>query len=262
MLLWNVKEGEKVGPFEDYLLREMIRTGEVEKETRVWHEGAEGWLPAGDISILAGEFVEKEVLPPPLPMIVTMPPFLAWRRFGARIFDYFLYQLILVSILRASGFDVFRDSPTQGSSWLIMGVLIPAILMEAALVSSIGFTPGKWLMSLRVETHLGHRLSTSLALIRTMRVWVLGMGMMHPILMVLGHSVTLWFGLKKGAPLWDLHSGFRVLGAVVNPGRVILYWVLLAALIAGFFAVMWPEIGPEIMEALAEVVRKQAEASK
>lgn len=262
MILWIIQKGEKVGPFEDYQLREMIREGEVERETRVWHEGAEGWLPAHEVSVLKGEFVKKEVLPPPLPVEVAMPPFHAWRRLGARVFDYFLYQLIFVSVLRGAGFDVIPDSESPPSVWFILGMLAPAILMEAALVSSIGFTPGKWLMSLRVETHLGARLSTSFALIRTMRVWVLGMGMMQPFLLLLGHGVTLWFGLKKGAPLWDLHSKFRVPAAELNNGRVILYWGLLTAVIACFFVVMWPEIGPEMMEIWEEAIRKQQEARK
>ncbi len=246
MLLWIIEDGEKKGPFEDYKIREMIREGEIEEDTRVWHEGAEGWLPAKEISVLEGEFVKDEITPPPIP--IEMPPFLAWRRFGARVFDYFLYLLILVTVLRLAGFEPIPDQSSQGSAWFIIGALVPAILMEAALITSFGFTPGKWLMSLRVESHLGKKLSTSLALIRSMRVWVLGMGMMHPILIVLGHGVTLWFGLKRGAPLWDLHSGFRVPGSEVQSGRVLLYWVLLAAIIGAIMGLMWPELGSFLEE--------------
>jgi uncharacterized RDD family membrane protein YckC len=238
MLLWIIEDGEKTGPFEDYEVREMIREGKIGEDTRIWHEGAEGWLPAREIQVLEGEFMKDEVEPPPIPTV--MPPFLAWRRFGARIFDYFLYQLILISLLRLGGFTIVPDPTSQPSAWLVIGSLLPAILMEGALVSAFGFTPGKWLLSLRVENHLGKLLPTSHALIRAMRVWVLGMGMMHPILMILGHGVTLWFGLKKGAPLWDLHSGFRVPGGELNSNRVISYWVCLF--------VMWPELGPLVEE--------------
>ncbi len=263
MLLWIIKDGEKAGPFEDYRIREMIREGQIIAETGIWHEGAEGWLPASEVQILKGEFtkadarrdaeavseLEESLTPPPLAL--AQPPFLAWRRLGARVFDYFLYQLILVSFLRLGGFAMIPDPASQGSGWLIIGVLIPVILMEAALLSSLGFTPGKWLMSLRVENHLGGKLSTQFALIRSMRVWVLGMGMMHPILMLLGHSVTLWFGLKRGAPLWDLHSGFRVPGSELAASRVLLYYVLLVVVVAAIMQVMWPELGPMVEEEMA-----------
>jgi len=244
MLLWIVKNGEKTGPFEDYKLREMIREGEVDGDTGVWHEGAEGWVAAREVEVLKGEFVEKVVEPPPVPITIEMPPFLAWRRFGARTFDHFLYLLVFMSALRLGGFQILRDPTEQGSGWLILAQLLPAILMEGALLSSLGFTPGKWLMSLRVENILGKKLSTSHALVRSMRVWVLGMGMMNPLLLVLGHSVTLWFALKKGAPLWDLHSGFRVMAAELKSGRIILYWFFLAAVIAALMVVVWPELGP------------------
>ena len=248
MLFWIIKEGEKTGPLEDYDLREMIREGEVTSDTRIWHEGAEGWLPAGEVELLDGAFFEKVEEAPPIPIEIVMPPFLAWRRFGARIFDFFLYQLIFMAVLRVGGFPLVPDPEIQGSAWLILAMLMPVILMEGALVSSLGYTPGKWLMALRVENILGKKLSTGAALVRTMRVWVLGMGMMHPILMILGHSVTLWFGLKRGAPLWDLHSGFRVMNSELKSTKVILYWALLAVVLGVLTTVMWPELGPMLEE--------------
>ena len=42
MILWIIQDGEKRGPLEDYEVREMIREGKVGRDTRVWHEGADG----------------------------------------------------------------------------------------------------------------------------------------------------------------------------------------------------------------------------
>ena len=251
MLLWIIRDGEKTGPFEDYEVREMIRVGKVSQETRVWYEGAEGWMSACEVGVLSGEFLEEEVLPPPIPIII--PPFQAWRRLGARVFDFFLYQLILVTVLRLSGMPM-NSSPGEGPSAMdLIAVLIPAILMEAALVSAFGFTPGKWLMALRVENVRGKLLPISHALVRSLRVWVLGMGMMHPILLFLGHAITLWFGLKKGAPLWDLHSGFRVMGSELNCRRIVLYWALFVGLFVLMTVVMWPEIQPMWEESMRQI---------
>ncbi|MDA7539418.1 DUF4339 domain-containing protein [Akkermansiaceae bacterium] len=38
MILWIIKDGEKSGPLEDYEVREMIREGKVDRDTRVWHD--------------------------------------------------------------------------------------------------------------------------------------------------------------------------------------------------------------------------------
>lgn len=251
MVLWLIKDGEKCGPFEDYEVREMIRAGKVEGTTRVWHEGAEGWMTAREVAVLSGEFEKKEQLPPPLPL--EMPQFRAWRRLGARFFDYVLYSMILNGIFKLMGAKVVMGPDSSG--WLVIAILLPAILMEGALVSSFGFTPGKWLLALRVETRLRNKLTTGQGLIRSMRVWILGMGMMLPILMLLGHCISLWFGLKKGGLLWDLQSGFQVSNHRLSQGKIIVYWILLVAVLGGNVALNWSEIWPLIEEEL----RKQGQ---
>ena len=52
MILWIIQDGKKSGPLEDYEVREMIREGKVSRDTRVWHEGADGWLSASDLGVL------------------------------------------------------------------------------------------------------------------------------------------------------------------------------------------------------------------
>jgi len=136
----------------------------------------------------------------------------------------------------------------NSAGWLIVAMLVPAILMEGALVSSFGFTPGKWLLGLRVETRRRERLTTGQALIRSMRVWILGMGMMEPILMFLGHSLSLWFGLKKGALLWDLQSGFQVSNLSLTTKKVVIYWVLLIVICGAKIALVLPEVWPQVEE--------------
>jgi len=244
MVLWLIKDGVKCGPFEDYEVREMVREGEVGEETKVWHEGAEGWVPAPAIAVLTGEFEKKVEPPPPIPL--AMPPFRPWLRLGARFFDFILYSAILNGIFVLMGVTLGGQQNSAG--WLIVAMLVPAILMEGALVSSFGFTPGKWLLGLRVETRRRERLTTGQALIRSMRVWILGMGMMEPILMFLGHSLSLWFGLKKGALLWDLQSGFQVSNLSLTTKKVVIYWVLLIVICGAKIALVLPEVWPQVEE--------------
>lgn len=253
MVLWLIQDGEKSGPFEDYEVREMIRDGKVTEETRVWHEGAEGWVTAPEVPVLEGEFVNKVVEPPPIPR--QMPPFLAWRRLGARFFDFTLYSLVFNGILLLLGHEM-SIQPDQ-SGWILVARVVPVILMEAALVSSFGFTPGKWLLGLRVETRLKQRLSTGQAIVRSMRVWVLGMGMMELVLMFLGHCLSLWFGLKKGGMLWDLQSGFQVANRELPPKRVIFYWVAFTLVFGANIALVIPQLPPEIWQDFEEELRRQ-----
>lgn len=246
-----IQDGEKKGPFEDYQFREMIRAGEVEADKRVWHEGAEGWRRADEVAILEAEFEEQVVEPPPLP--VEREPFRPVRRFGARFFDAFLYSLILTAGKRMAGVSLIPPSNEVPSLWVIIGTVLPAIILECALLSWLGWTPGKWLLRMRVENLDGRMLTTGEAFVRSMRVWVLGMGMMQGILLVLGHVLSLWFGLKKGVMLWDWQSGFEVRSEDLDGQHIAIYAMALFALFVASFWLVWPEVSPVYEEMRREM---------
>jgi uncharacterized RDD family membrane protein YckC len=258
MQFWLIEDGEKSGPFEDYEIREMIRIGKVSASRKIWHEGADGWIPAGEVSVLQSEFEKTQVEPPPVPdELKVKPPFLFWRRFGARWFDYLLYQLILLAVFRIGGLSILPDQdevPSIGNVFLSM---LPLVIMEGALIGSLGYTPGKWLMSLRVTDADGKLLSTGASIMRALRVWVLGMGMSHPILLPIAHLIALWMGFKKGAPLWDLPVGHRVEGKAVVPKRVVSFFVLLVGIFAVTTVLIWPEMKPHFEETYREALRQQ-----
>lgn len=243
MKFWFIEDGEKQGPVEDYDLRAMIREGRISEDTRVWHEHAEGWEKASRVSLLQGEFdlaVKKVPEPPELPP----PPILKWRRLGARWFDFLLYQLALIIIFRLGNMPILPDpdSPPQGG--LVFLFLIPAVIMEGALLSSVGFTPGKWLMALKVTNRDGGTLSTGEAMMRSLRVWVLGLGMGIPLLIIFGHLVNLWLVKKRGAPLWDLGTGFRVPGAELETKKKTIFWGLFVSIGTAIMLLLWPEFKP------------------
>ena len=62
-----VEDGESSGPFEDYEIRELIRSGKVTAESKIWHEGADGWIEAREVRVLEHEFEKRQVEPPPIP---------------------------------------------------------------------------------------------------------------------------------------------------------------------------------------------------
>ena len=249
MILWIIQDGKKTGPLEDYEIREMIREGKVNRDTRVWHEGADGWLSACDLGVLASEFKvlerdDQEVIQ------IRPAPFRAWPRLGSRVIDYLIYRSILQFFSIACGVNL--SNAVNASGWMVIGIVLPVILMEAAMIGSLGFTPGKWLLGLRVETLRGQRLSTAQAFVRSMRVWVLGMGMFLPPMMMIGCCMSLWFGKKKGGMLWDLQSGFQVKGEQLTPKRIVWFWVILVVVISINAFLYTPEILTVIEQALQE----------
>ena len=245
MQFWLIEDGEKSGPFEDYEIREMIRKGEISASRKIWHEGAEGWIPACEVRVLESEFEKLQVEPPPVPEeLKVRPPFLYWRRFGARWFDYMLYHLILFAIFRAGGLSILADPEAEPSMGRVFLMMLPLVIMEGALIGALGHTPGKWLMSLRVTRPDGGLLSTGASVIRSLRVWVLGMGMGHPILLPIGHLVALWMGRKKGAPLWDFPLGHLVDGEKPSPKKILAFFLLSGAIFVAISILLWPETKP------------------
>ncbi len=257
MQFWLIEDGEKSGPLEDYEIRELIRKGEVSSDRKIWHEGADGWISAGEVAVLKSEF-ERKFEPPPIPeKLKAKPPFLYWRRFGARWFDFLLYSLILFTVYRLGGIKLLPDPKEPISMGKVFVEVLPFIIMEAALLGSLGYTPGKWFMSLKVTNAEGKLLSTGAAVMRSLRIWVLGMGMNQPLLWPIAHLIAVWMGKKKGAPLWDLPLGHQVTGKTPLPNRLMLFFVLLIAIFVLIGVMVWPEFKPHFDEAYQEALRQQ-----
>lgn len=222
MELWVIQEGEKTGPFNDYEIRDRIESGELGAETRVWHEGAEGWTKLSEVEIFRSEFEERVVKsqadeaakgPPPLPN----PP-RPFMRFLARWFDFFLYLLLVFSIMRAMGVDI---ASALLSPIFVALHLIPWVVLEGIAIHLRGTTPGKWLLGLRVQRPDGSLLSLGASVLRAFRAFVLGMGMNMSFFMLIAHGFGIWFLLRFGEAAWDKmggcetrHTGLTTVGIV------------------------------------------------
>lgn len=63
--VWHIAEnGATKGPFSRASMGRMVMDGALQRETMVWTQGQDGWLPAGDVAELAQLFT---VMPPPPP---------------------------------------------------------------------------------------------------------------------------------------------------------------------------------------------------
>lgn len=263
MEFWIIKNGERVGPFPDYSLREMIRQGEVKATTKVWHEQAEGWTEAQEVGVLSREFevlqeeresVAVSATPPPIPQKVDWS--IIWRRLGARWFDASLSVLLFVVIARVAGLSLKVEPGDEVSGWLVLVQFMPALLFEGILVHLIAQTPGKWLMGLQIKTREGSRLALGASVMRSMRIWVLGLGMGIAPLAIIGHLFALWMIKKNGVPLWDLMTGFQVNGRVLKPLRLIAFFVCFVLVWCAVIWVMWPHLEPDLQQAWEEAAER------
>lgn len=259
MQIWYIKDGEKTGPLEIYEIRSLIREGKVRRDTRVWHEDAPGWVPADEVDVLEGEFLidgyvdgeDTPLLPEEVAALEEekkrheRPPFTPWRRLGARWFDANLYVLLfglgaLLSTGKLPGLTI-PENP-----WYLVLQALPWLLIEGALIHLWGKTPGKWLLGLEVERLDATPLPLGSSVMRAIRVWILGMGMGLGLLTIIGHIAGYFIGKKKGAPLWDLASGFQVTHRPLSRQQVAVFVVLYLVVNSLFAWLFWPVL-QEIM---------------
>ncbi|MDP0490353.1 MAG: RDD family protein [Verrucomicrobiota bacterium JB023] len=223
MEVWLIENGEKTGPYPDYEVRSRIRRGELKPETKAWFTGMDAWQPLGEIELYQDDFAteqeEAEVVetaeaapvPPPIPQAGHL-----WRRFAARWFDWTVFQTIVIVALLLAGVNLV---PLFQSGSVILVTILPAILVEAILLAQWGTTPGKWLTGLKLRNRHDDKLTAGAAILRTIRVWLMGMGLGTFLLLIPLHLLSAWLLVKKNLVLWDTPAGNQLLLDKPAPGK-------------------------------------------
>lgn len=131
---------------------------------------AQRYLRSMDTPPSAQTALNKDVQP-----VIRSP----WRRYFARILDYFFYGMVvaLVDLYWADG-----KMPNLLSTILTMGLMV---LLEPVQLRLFGTTLGKWIFGIRVTDLDGHHLFYSEGMRRTFGALFFGMGLQIPI-------VSLW----------------------------------------------------------------------
>lgn len=144
-----------------------------------------------------------------------------WVRYWARMLDLYLFGLTLGVLAELSGSHLL-DAP--GSEQL--GSLLMAfgwVFTEASLLSTLGTTPGKALLRIRLvpPTNVEGRAPYGVALTRSLRVWWRGLGAGIP-LVTLFTLLAAHRNLKtKGLSSWDIDGGWRVEHGYIGPWRAV-----------------------------------------
>jgi len=176
-----------------------------------------------------------------------------FARFWARIFDYLLVVFVVYAVVGAPKLpgmdgDVTITQMFSGEYWESIRTaseqpefrrvsnahvvaLVLWTILEGLLIAQFGTTPGKWLLNLRVSNSAGTRPSTQQAVLRSLYVWFLGVGMWLPMLSIGTMLFGLYSLMSRGVTIWDRNLGTRVLQGRMTAPRILL-------VIAAFFAIL------------------------
>ena len=114
-----------------------------------------------------------------------------WRRFFARALDWALAAILWTAFRLLAlrwdwagwGADALYGYADAASLWL--GGWLVLLILEPILLCTWGYTPGKWLLRLRVRRGEGDKLTWRRAQLRTVLVWLRGTGLGIPLLNLL-----------------------------------------------------------------------------
>jgi hypothetical protein len=187
--------------------------------------------------------------PPPVPAEPVTNRQLI-RRFWARWFDLQLFGLCWWGSMRWAGHDL-ADLMTD--MWMMIWQMLPWFAIEAVLIHLWGTTPGKALLGIRVLQADGRSPAAGASLWRSLRVWMMGLGLGMPLVVILCQGLSWWISRRLGRPLWDVAGDHRVRVAAVAPPRVAVFVVLFVAMVMMRGWVLLPameELYPGQFEAL------------
>lgn len=155
-------------------------------------------------------------------------PVRPWVRYWARQLDS--YMLVFpIGILLALAAPIVQNLPGI-ALWIITFPMVAVI--EALLLSTWGYTPGKWLLKVRVRAESGACLTFKEALKRSFSVIYYGMGLGIPIVSLIT-SVSSFERLKdNGITKWDEAGSFTVTHEKIGIVRIICF--LAVSMIFGY----------------------------
>jgi len=175
------------------------------------------------VALFLFPFRQRRQAPPAATGSQEAPARRPWVRLAARMVDEAL--LVVIVGVSAATIDPGLVEVALASSLLL------AIPLEAALLASWGFTPGKWLLRVVVRDGLGAKLRFGQALRRTAAVHAFGLALDQPIGLVTG-PLSFRRLRRSGATYWDELDGTRVDHGAVGGARAAIAILAVIALFA------------------------------
>lgn len=142
-----------------------------------------------------------------------------WVRFWARTLDTYTFGIAAGATIGLMFPSVFAGETNDQVFGMIL--LFAWIFAESIFLSTMGTTPGKWLLKTTI-THQSGRISFDDALSRSFKVWWRGMGIGFPIATLITHLVAYKKLKNNGETTWDADSGFTITHERIGALRVIV----------------------------------------
>ncbi len=223
----------KTGPLPLSDLLQRLGEDRINLDTLVWQPGWKEWQKLTDVEEIRTQVLnvlpeQRRRVPPPLPTSSTFrsanpapdipvfrstassaealyPQARPWIRFWARLFDMGVLTLLFGPVL---GFILF---PERVITIVAQGMLAMFVwaFVEPAFLTFFGTSPGKKLMRIKLSV-AGGSISYGRALLRSLRVWLWGLGAGLPLVWILCAGLAGSKLQRNGVTSWDRKGGFVV----------------------------------------------------
>ncbi|HEX3025678.1 MAG TPA: RDD family protein [Clostridia bacterium] len=145
-----------------------------------------------------------------------VPQVRPWVRFFARMIDYVLIYSIIIFFLKimTPGLFALYQSVTY--------ISIPALvwlIIEAILISTIGTTPGKWILRITVRNSDGSKLNFKNSLLRSLMVFSCGYGLSLPYVNIITSIISFIYLKSNKKTLWDKKMNLQVTHEKIDTWR-------------------------------------------
>jgi uncharacterized RDD family membrane protein YckC len=226
---WYYRQnGEQQGPVSQEALIELFRTGQLPVEELVWSPTMEDWQAAYTIPGL----LPPELIPPrliasdqPASLAPTGPQARPWLRYWARSLDMVIFSLPLALVFSLVYPRLLAIKP----GYLNFLYALAYIFVEPLILSTWGTTPGKALLKIRLRKADGSKLSYYEALVRSVKVWIRGLGLALPVINMITHVMAYQRLLQQGRTSWDEDGGFTVTHQILGTQRIMLVVIAFVA---------------------------------
>jgi uncharacterized RDD family membrane protein YckC len=174
-------------------------------------------LPAGVVLIRGGDSSQSSKMATGLAR--------AWPRYWSRGLDLSIWSIPIYVVLLLVLPEEFSNPDSLYPLLKHLLSLPFALAIDALVLAVFGNTPGRALMGIRVETIRRERLSISMALARNGQIWIKGLGLGIPFILLFT-CVRNFMKLRHGQPTsWDESFSTRVFNISNTPIRT---WVVAA----------------------------------
>lgn len=261
--------GEVSGPHSQFAVIDLIREGTITEQSWIWRQGYDEWLQAKNANEFDSYWPKTEIDPdlePTHEVILSSPPSTPpihqttnerprpWLRFWARMIDYMAYMgvaMFITMLIFPTG--VLQKLMLASTSYIPVEALfiLGYVPIEAWLLSRFGTTPGRALLRMNIRiAETGELLTYRQALIRSLEVYVKGVGLWLPLLSLFAMSWSRIQLLRHGRTSWDENCGTKVNCQELQPWRLVTLGVII--MLVALAAAIGFSVRPEVLEALRQ----------